>query len=491
MAISCLLRHRDDAASARSLHAAANESTSHESSQAVPQVPTVGLGQALPHLTRTGCIYLDYNATTPIFPEVANEMAPFVFEHFGNPSSGHVYGRACKSALDTARQRVAALIAAASPSEVHFTSCGTESDNWAVYGAVMAARAAAAGAAGAAGYVPHVVASAVEHPAVLAHLTHLQEQGLLSYTLVPVDGEGLVSPADVAAAVTPATCLVTVMHSNNEVGAVQPIAHIAAAARAAHARLTAGGGGATSPSPSLSPSSSTGGSSSGTSGSSWRPRLLVHSDAAQSTGKVDLDVGALDLDLMTLVGHKFGAPKGVAALYVRHGTALPNYFYGGGQEGGRRAGTENVMQVVGLGAAAAITVRERRQLQTHMGDMAQRLLAAVRAQVAPAEQDKLRLNGPADPTRRLPNTLSLSIRGLNSGAALAALSGRLAASAGAACHSSGAASVSAVLRAMKVPTDYATGTLRLSTGRHTTTAEVDEAAGLIVAEARRQGVLAH
>ncbi|KAG2450475.1 hypothetical protein HYH02_004976 [Chlamydomonas schloesseri] len=423
-------------------------------------------------------------------------MAPFVFEHFGNPSSGHVYGRACKAALDTARQRVATLIAAADPSEVHFTSCGTESDNWALYGPVMAARAAAAGVPGAAGsgYVPHVVASAVEHPAVLAHLAHLQEQGLLSYTLVPVDGEGLVSPEDVAAAVTPATCLVSVMHSNNEVGAVQPVAAIAAAARAAHARAVGGDADSTAgASSSSSSSSSTSSSSSSSSGSStsgsWRPRLLVHSDAAQSTGKVVLDVGALGVDLMTVVGHKFGAPKGVAALYVRRGTSLPNYFYGGGQEGGRRAGTENVMQVVGLGAAAHIAVREGAALRDHMGGMARRLLAAVRAQVAPAEQDKLRLNGPADPARRLPNTLSLSIRGLNSGAALAALSGRLAASAGAACHSSGAASVSAVLRAMQVPTDFAAGTLRLSTGRHTTPAEVDAAAGLIVAEARRQGVL--
>ncbi|KXZ56275.1 hypothetical protein GPECTOR_1g240 [Gonium pectorale] len=431
--------------------------------------PFGGVGIALPHLTRIGCIYLDYNATTPIFPEVAREMAPFLYEHFGNPSSGHTYGRACKAAVDTARRRVASLISAQDPAEVHFTACGTESDNWAIYGAVMAARQRqrqAGGASSSSSYSPsappHVVTSAVEHPAVLVHLEHLQQQGLLTYTAVPVDGEGLVSPSDVAAAVTPATVLVTIMHSNNEVGAVQPIADIADAARAAAAAVggSDGGGG-----------------------------LLVHTDAAQSTGKVELEVGSLRVDAMTLVGHKFGAPKGVAALYVRRGVQLANYFYGGGQEGGRRAGTENVMQVVGLGAAAELAEAEGPALRSHMAAMAQRLLAAVLRGVRPEDRDKLRLNGPSDASRRLPNTLSLSIRGLNSPLALQRLSEQLAASAGAACHSGDAQSVSAVLRAMKVPVEYAAGTLRLSTGRHTTPQEVDRAAELILAEARRQGAL--
>ncbi|GLC33157.1 hypothetical protein PLESTB_000364400 [Pleodorina starrii] len=448
-----------------------------------------GVGVALPHLTRTGCIYLDYNATTPIFPEVAAEMAPFLFEHFGNPSSGHTYGKVCKAALDTARSRLAQLLRAEEPGEIHFTSCGTESDNWALYGAVMAARAAQARQqqqaqgqgqhqGGRQAPPPHVVTSAVEHPALLVHLRHLQEQGLLTYTAVPVDGEGLVDPEQVAAAVQPNTALVTVMHSNNEVGAVQPIAEIAAAARQAHARANAAA------------AACGGGGGGGQAGAPAPPAgLLVHSDAAQSTGKVELDVGALGVDALTIVGHKFGAPKGVAALYIRRGVHLANYFYGGGQEAGRRAGTENVMQVVGLGAAAELARREDSQLRRHMADMAARLLAAVRAAVRPEDQDKLRLNGPSDPARRLPNTLSLSIRGLNSAVALQRLSAQLAASAGAACHSADGESVSAVLKAMKVPLEFAAGTLRLSTGRHTTGEEVDRAARLIVQEAQRQGVL--
>ncbi|EFJ43793.1 hypothetical protein VOLCADRAFT_95927 [Volvox carteri f. nagariensis] len=392
--------------------------------------------------------------------QVAAEMAPFLFEHFGNPSSGHTYGKM-----------------------VHFTSCGTESDNWAIYGAVMAARRAQLPqsqsqsqspqrAPPPALLLPHVVTTAIEHPAVLGHLKHLQEQGLLSYTAVPVDSEGLVDPEQIAAAVQPNTALVTVMHSNNEVGAVQPIAEIAAAARRAHARFTS----------STSSSSSSGGCT-GTNG------LLVHSDAAQSTGKVELDVRTLGVDALTIVGHKFGAPKGVAALYIRRGVHLDNYFHGGGQEGGRRAGTENIMQVVGLGAAAELARREGPRLRRHLGDMAERLMEALRAGLRPEDQDKLRLNGPRQPASRLPNTLSLSIRGLNSAVALQRLSGQLAASAGAACHSGEAASVSAVLRAMRVPFEFAAGTLRLSTGRHTTAEEVDAAAKLIVQEARRQGVL--
>ncbi|GIL75868.1 hypothetical protein Vretimale_5575 [Volvox reticuliferus] len=434
--------------------------------------PAVGLGLELPHLKRTGCIYLDYNATTPIFPEVAAEMAPFLFEHFGNPSSGHTYGRVCKAALDTARGRVAQLLGASDPLEVHFTSCGTESDNWAIYGAVMAARMAQLRLQPQlqpVGPPPHVVTSAVEHPAVLVHLKHLQDQGLLTYTAVPVDGEGLVDPDQAAAAVQPNTALVTIMHSNNEVGAVQPIAKIAAAVRQAHARAIAAAGGDAQ------------GAATGA--------LLVHSDAAQSTGKVELDVEALGVDALTIVGHKFGAPKGVAALYIRRGVTLPNYFHGGGQEAGRRAGTENIMQVVGLGAAAVVARQEGPQLRKHIGEMAERLLGAVRAEMRAEDQDKLWVNGPRDPARRLPNTLSLSIRGLNSALALQRLSTQLAASAGAACHSADGASVSAVLRAMKIPLEFAKGTLRLSTGRHTTAQDVDRAAKLIVEEARRQDIL--
>ncbi|KAJ9526065.1 hypothetical protein QJQ45_009516 [Haematococcus lacustris] len=418
-------------------------------------------------------------------PVVAEAMLPFLTDHFGNPSSGHVYGQKCKAAVELARQQVAQLLCAA-PADLVFTSCGTESDNWAISGAVNAAhlrwaaegreeeqgeeegrdaeqgegevpsrsRATGAGkgkggAAGAGRRLPHVVTSAVEHPAVLAHLRQLQTLGQASFTAVGVDAEGLVDPEAVLAAVTRDTVLVSIMHSNNEVGSLQPIAAISAGLRKA------------------------------------APQVLLHTDAAQSLGKVAVDVEALGVDLLTLVGHKLGAPKGVAALWVRPGRPpLAPFLHGGSQEAGRRAGTENVLLLVGLGKAAEIARLEgaatARHMQTMRDYMQQRLVAAF-------AEGRVRVNGPSDPDLRLPNTLSISIAGLSAAAALVALADKLAASAGAACHSSGA-SLSSVLREMGVDPIFGAGTLRLSVGRHTTLAEVERAVELIVEQAAVQGI---
>lgn len=396
------------------------------------------IGASLPNMS--DCVYLDYNATTPILPEVAKAMEPFVFHHFGNPSSPHVYGRACRAAVDTARQQVARLIGA-QPSEVFFTSGGTESDNWAIWGAVMAHRQSVEG-------LPHVVTSQIEHPAVLACLQSLSKQGFLSYTAVPVDHQGLVSVSDVEAALTPSTVLVTIMHSNNEVGALQPVAAIAAAAHA-------------------------------------RGVPLVHTDAAQSLGKVPIDVNELGVDLLTVVGHKFGAPKGVGALYIRSGAQLANLLHGGSQEAGRRAGTENVLLLAGLGAAAQVAADESAELMSHMRHMRQWLQEQLMAAFPP---ELVRVNGPNDESLRLPNTLSISIKGLAAPSLLQQLKDKLAASAGAACHSKEGPAVSPVLQAMKVEPRFAVGTLRLSTGRHTTEADIDTAVKLIVGAARKQGM---
>ncbi len=426
-----------------------NRLAAQKSANSAPlqQQPLSTLGQPLPH--PSDAVYLDYQATTPVWPEVAKAATPYLTTHWGNPSSAHAFGRPCAAAVSHARAAVAALINA-QPDEILFTACGSEADNHAIVGALELeeARRRAAPPSAASSPPPHVVISAIEHPAVDKCVAALEATGRLTATRVAVDAEGLVDAADVAAAVTERTILVSVMHSNNEVGSVQPIARIAAAARAAC------------------------------------PGVLVHTDAAQSVGKVALDVAELGVDMLTVVGHKFGAPKGVAALYKRRGLRLPPLLHGGGQEAGLRAGTECVVLQVALGRAAEIALAELPQLREHMAATRDRLAELLTEGLG---AENVRVNGPVRADERLPNTLSVGLRGVRAAELLAALSERVAASASAACHSGEAAhSVSSVLRAMGVPLEYAVGTLRLSTGRHTTMSEVERAAELILAEARRQ-----
>jgi cysteine desulfurase len=358
-------------------------------------------------------IYLDHNASTPIAPEVREAMLPYLAEHYGNPSSAHWAGAPAAEAVARARGQIAALLGC-SPAEVVFTSGGTEADNWALKGAVEASGEQR----------PHVIVSAVEHPAILEPCRYLERHGV-SVTYLPVDGTGLVDPADVARALRPETVLVSVMHANNEVGTVEPVAAIA--------RVTREAG------------------------------VLLHTDAAQSVGKVPTKVDELGVDLLSVAAHKLYAPKGVGALYVRAGTRLEPFVHGAGHEGGRRAGTENVLLDVGLGAAAKLAgdlawtdgVRGLRdwlwaRLQEHWGD------AVV-------------LNG--HPTERLPNTLNVSFLGGDGRRILAAIPD-VAASTGSACHSGGT-EPSPVLAAMGVPRAVGAGAVRFSLGRTTTRAELE------------------
>jgi cysteine desulfurase len=367
-------------------------------------------------------IYLDYNGTTPHDPEVIAAMRPFLEEEFGNPSSGHLYAVKPKQALNAARRQVAGLLHCA-PEEVVFTSGGTEANNWAIVGTALALRDRGR----------HIVTSRFEHPAVINVCAFLEKNGY-EVTYLPVGEHGLVDPTDVQAALRPDTILVTIMHANNEVGTVQPIAEIAALAKARGIRL--------------------------------------HTDAAQSLGKIAVDVNALGVDLLSLAGHKLYAPKGVGALFIRNGVALETFMHGAGQEMGRRAGTENILEIVGLGKACEIAGRDLERHRRHMQAMRDRLHAAVSAGVA-----DVRLNG--HPAQRLPNTLSLSFRDLEANRMLEAIGLEVAASAGAACHAD-SVEISHVLKAMGVPVAWAKGTLRLTTGRMTTAAEIDRAAAVIV-----------
>jgi len=366
-------------------------------------------------------IYLDYNATTPLDPEAIEALRPYLEEHFGNPSSGHWYGAQPRKAVAEARARVAEILHSAAE-EIVFTSGGSESNNYALKGAALAARSRG----------NHIVTSRIEHPAVTEVCRWLGERGF-DITWVPVDEWGLVSAADVAAAIRPETILVSIMHANNETGTVQPIAEIARAVR---------------------PNG-----------------VLMHTDAAQSAGKIPVDVEALSVDLLSLAGHKLYAPKGVGALYVRRGVRLEKQMDGAGQESGRRAGTENVLEIVGLGKACEIAHRDLERNAAHMREMRDRLEAGLRARVS-----EMRVNG--HPERRLPNTLSASFRGRDAQALLHAMESRVAASAGAACHSGGV-QISHVLEAMQVPLEWARGTLRLSTGRMNTHKDIDEAVDAI------------
>ncbi len=369
-------------------------------------------------------IYLDYNATTPVAPEVADAMLPFLREHFGNPSSSHPFGRLAAQAVAEARNQVAALIGARTH-EIVFTGCATEANNLALLGVARAL----------CGTKRHLVVSAIEHPAVMAPAKHLQEEGW-SLTVVPVDGFGRVSPDDIAQALRPDTALVSVMHANNEVGAIQPIQKIA------HITRERG--------------------------------VLLHTDAAQSAGKISVKVDTLGVDLLTLAGHKFYAPKGVGALYVRGGTPIRPVLHGADQEHGLRPGTENVAAIVALGAAAALASGSLATLSAHLVTLRDRLHKELAAAIA-----GLQLNG--HPEQRLPNTLHVSFPGVSGRALLVEAADFVAASVGSACHSEHDA-VSGVLAAMGMDATRAAGAVRLSVGRMTTSGEIDRVAkGLVAA----------
>jgi cysteine desulfurase len=369
-------------------------------------------------------IYLDYNATTPVDPRVAEAMLPYLTGCYGNPSSSHRLGRQARQALGEARAQVAGCLGC-DPEEVVLTSGGSEANNTAIRG-VAAARGGG-----------HVVTSAVEHPAVLEVVLALEVDGLITSTIVGVDSSGRVNPDDVTRALRPDTVLVTVMLANNEVGTLQPIAELAAACR--------------------------------------ERGVLLHTDAAQAVGKVPVALRRLGVDLLTVAGHKLYAPKGVGALYVRHGVSIDPLIRGAGHELGRRAGTESVLLAAGLGSACAIVRDELASEAERLRGLRDRLERRLRASLS-----ELVVHG--HPEHRLPNTLSVALPGVHAHHLLERLGDRVAASPGSACHAD-KVQVSHVLAAMGVDAATALSTIRLSVGRFTTDDEVDRAAAFILAEA--------
>ena len=372
-------------------------------------------------------IYLDYNATTPHDPEVIDAMMPYVTQHFGNPSSSYAYGLQTKDAVHAARSQVASLLHC-NPSELVFTSGGTESNNYALKGAAFAHRNRG----------NHIITTQIEHPAVLEVCRYLASNGFeISY--IPVDECGIVRVADVKKALTSKTILISVMHANNEVGSIQPIEEIARIAR--------------------------------------ERNILIHTDAAQSVGKIETDVRHLGIDLLSIAGHKVYAPKGIGALYIREGTILEPLLHGAGQEGGRRPGTENVIEIVGLGMACEKAERVLGKHSHRMKEMRDRLYRALTHSI-----ENIRLNG--HPDNRLPNTLNVSFKGLAANVILSEIKDRVAASAGAACHTD-SVRISHVLQALHVPEGWARGTLRFSTGRMTTPSEIDQASEIVTSAVRK------
>lgn len=366
-------------------------------------------------------IYLDYNATTPIDAEVAEAMAPYLTRHFGNPGSAHVYGQHMRQALELARRQVAQALGCALD-EIIFTSGGSEANNFALKGFAWANRDKG----------DHIVTSAIEHPAILEACQFLARQGF-HVTHVPVDEYGRVRLAALRAALTPRTILVSIMHANNEVGTLQSLAEIVRLAHAAGA--------------------------------------AVHCDAAQSLGKVPVRLEELGVDMLSIAGHKLYAPIGVGALFVKRGLELEPLIHGAKQEQQRRAGTENVLEIVGLGKACALANRDLEKNMAHMKAMRERLRAGLQGSGL-----DLRFNG--HPELVLPNTLSVSFRNVQAHALLAEIGNEVVASAGAACHSDTVV-ISHVLQAMGVPPAYAGGTIRFSVGKRTTAVEIDRALAVL------------
>lgn len=371
---------------------------------------------------QNGPIYLDYNATTPVDPAVVEAMLPYLSTHFGNPSSTHRYGQAAHQALDLARQQVAQLLGCA-PGEVIFTGGGSESDNLAIRGIALARRASG----------NHIITQVTEHPAVLNICRALERLHDFRVTYLPVDEYGRVRPADVAAALGPQTILISIMHANNETGTLQPLAAIAEMAH--------------------------------------RHGVLLHTDAAQSVGKVPTRVMELGVDLLTVAGHKLYAPKGIGALYVRQELQLEPVIYGGGQEGGRRAGTENIAHMVALGTACMLAQEQLAESQPRI----RRLRDQLQQRLNTFLPGSVHLNG--HESERLPNTLNVSIDGVIGEEVLAATP-EIASSTGSACHE-GSTDPSAVLTAMGLCRERALGALRLTLGRWSSEEEVERAAILL------------
>jgi cysteine desulfurase len=438
------------------------------------------------------CIYMDYNGTTPVYPEVLRAMMPYLTTHYGNPNSSHSMGLEPRRAVDYARGQILELLGvtaktnvsssnkdkdskAVDLSSIWFTSCGTESDNLAIQLALQSTAAKFSKAdTGTTDdpqkqtekqqqkQLPHIVTCNVEHAAVSNYLDSMVQQGLCRVTQVPVEKDGRVSAQammDVIKEAAEHVILVTLMLANNESGALQPVQEVAAYCRNAG--------------------------------------ILFHTDAAQAAGKVSVDLASAlgDADMVSLVGHKIGAPKGVACLYVRpgcleetaHGRSMQHHkghgvmLMGGDQEFGRRGGTENVPSIVGFGQAAVLACRQLTKNAAHLEAMRARLLQKLQDLLGP---NMVRANGPEDPSLRLPNTLSVGLKNIRGKELLGAIADRVAASAGATCHSTGA--VSGVLRAMQVPEEFARGTLRLSLGPKTTAEDVDKAADIISQAVLRQ-----
>ena len=362
-------------------------------------------------------IYLDNAATTAVSPEVLTAMLPYFTECYGNPSSIHSTGRDAHKAVDAARRQVAAAINA-DPAEIYFTAGGSESDNWAIKGTAFAKRDKG----------NHIITTAIEHHAVLHTCQWLEKQGF-EVTYLPVDENGLVSVEDVEKAITDKTILISIMAANNEIGTIEPIAEIGALARS--------------------------------------KGILFHTDAVQAVGAIPLDVKAMNIDMLSMSGHKFHGPKGIGALYVRKGVRLDTLIAGGAQERGKRAGTENLPGIVGIGKAIEIATRDMEANAERMTRLRDKLIHGILEEIP-----DVRLNG--HPTRRLPNNVNVSVRYIEGEALLLRLDlAGIAGSSGSAC-TSGSLDPSHVLLAIGLPHEIAHGSLRLSLGTDTTEAEIDE-----------------
>jgi len=382
-------------------------------------------------------VYLDYNATTPVEPEVLDAMLPYLAGEFGNASSIHTFGQTARAAVETAREQVAALIGAR-PQEIFFTSGGTESDNHAIFG-IVSSSLTPTGSSTSSTSRPHITTSLVEHEAVLNACQALERQGV-DVTYLSVDREGLLDLDDLRHALRPETALITVMHANNELGTVQPLEEIGRIAQEAD--------------------------------------VYLHSDAVQSAGKIPIDVNRFQLDLLSLSAHKLYGPKGTGALYVRGGTRLRQLLYGGHHQRGVRPGTENVAGIVGFGKAAEMA-------RSALANDAKRL-SALRDQLEHGLVHRVpnsRIHGGQAP--RTPNTTNLVFPGIEGEALLIALDLKgLACSTGAAC-SSGALEPSHVLTAIGLPAEEARASLRFSLGRHTTPSDIEFALSVVPAAVAR------